>query len=116
MKLRNKKTGKIINAGDKFELASYAENGMSIQERHEYNSLSELCEEWEDYKPSEPLIKDEKIRKAVRFKAEALADAIKQSVKEFIDDIAELCGEEEERRLTWETTRTSYCDKGLKEE
>jgi len=66
MKLRNKKTGEIINAGDKFELASYAENGMSIQERHEYKSLSELCEDWEDYKPSEPLIKDEKIRNLVR--------------------------------------------------
>lgn len=65
MKLRNKKTGEIINAGDIFELASYAENGMSLRERHEYKSLSELCDEWEDYNPAEPLIKDEKIRKAV---------------------------------------------------
>ena len=48
------------------------------------------------HKPTEPLIKDEKVRKAVRFKSEALAGAIEQSVKEFIDDIAELCGEEEE--------------------
>ena len=35
------------------------------------NSLAELNEEWEDYKPAEPLIKDEKIRKAVRAWAEA---------------------------------------------
>ena len=96
MKLHNKKTGEIINAGDTFELASYAENGMSLRETYEYRTLSELCEDWEDYTPVEPLIKGEKIRKAVIFKAEALAGAIEQSVKEFIDDIAELCGEEEE--------------------
>ena len=47
-----------------------------------------------DSKPAEPLIKDEKARKAVRLKAEALAGAIEQSVKEFIDDITELCGED----------------------
>ena len=35
------------------------------------NSLAELNEEWEDYKPKEPLIKDEKVRKAVRAWAEA---------------------------------------------
>jgi hypothetical protein len=33
--------------------------------------ITELCGEEEDYKPSEPLIKDEKIRKAVRAWAEA---------------------------------------------
>lgn len=37
----------------------------------DYNSLAELNEEWEDYTPKEPLIKDEKIRKAVRAWAEA---------------------------------------------
>lgn len=36
----------------------------------DYNSLAELNEEWEDYEPKEPLIKDEKIRKAVRAWAE----------------------------------------------
>ena len=35
-----------------------------------YN-LAELNDKWEDYKPVEPLIKDEKIRKAVRTWAEA---------------------------------------------
>lgn len=30
------------------------------------HSLAELNEEWEDYKPTEPLIKDEKIRNLVR--------------------------------------------------
>jgi hypothetical protein len=52
MKLRNKKTGEIVD-GWAFVPAKY-------------NSLAELNEEWEDYKPAEPLIKDEKIRKAVR--------------------------------------------------
>lgn len=36
-----------------------------------YDSLDGVVEEWEDYKPAEPLIKDEKIRKAVRAWAEA---------------------------------------------
>ena len=68
-------------------------NGKRVAE---YDSLDGVVEDWEDYTPAEPLIKDKKIRKAVRFKSEALAGAIEQSVKEFIDDIAELCGEEAE--------------------
>jgi len=52
MKLRNKKTGEVkelyigklnLNFGDCNRV---------------YNSLSELNEEWEDYTPDEPLIKD----------------------------------------------------------
>lgn len=35
-----------------------------------YNSLAELNEEWEDYKSTEPRIKDEKVRKFVREWAE----------------------------------------------
>ena len=95
MKLRNKKTGEIgkLDAYDENkEMFAIKSNGKTIY----YFSLADLCDDWEDYKPAESLIKDEKIRKAVRFKAEALAGAIEQSVKEFIDDITELCGEEEE--------------------
>ena len=66
MKLRNKKTGEIIYAGDELNLRNFAENHMSVVEEYKYNSLSELCNDWEDYEPKEPLIKDEKIRKAVR--------------------------------------------------
>lgn len=66
MKLRNKKTG---------EVADLSIFGIELNIRKEnqpiYNSLAELNEEWEDYKPAEPLIKDEKIRKAVRTWAEA---------------------------------------------
>ena len=59
MKLRNKKTGEIIRFYDGITL-----NG------EDYDSLAELNEEWEDYMPKAPLIKDEKIRKAVRAWAE----------------------------------------------
>ena len=79
MKLRNKKTGETFYG----ILGSYpvsgdvtieymdenAESGYSVYAR--YRTLAELNEEWEDYKPAEPLIKDEKIRKAVRAWAEA---------------------------------------------
>ena len=67
MKLRNKKTGQegnfIINK-DHFEC-------VDLDYAPQYFSLSELLDEWEDYKPKEPLIKDEKIRKAIRAWAEA---------------------------------------------
>lgn len=67
MKLKNKKTGQegnfIINK-DHFEC-------VDLDCVPLYFSLSELLDEWEDYKPKEPLIKDEKIRKAVRAWAEA---------------------------------------------
>ena len=57
MKLRNKITGAIHDI-DELPLGLY-------------NSLAEIMGEWEDYKPVEPLIKDERIRKAVRAWAEA---------------------------------------------
>ena len=67
MRLRNKKTGQegnfIINK-DHFEC-------VDLDCVPLYFSLSELLEEWEDYTPKEPLIKDDKIRKAVRAWAEA---------------------------------------------
>lgn len=64
MKLRNKKTGEVFG-GYSVSVNWFGNND------HEYHSLAELNEEWEDYKPAEPLIKDEKIRKAVRAWAEA---------------------------------------------
>lgn len=59
MKLRNKKTGEIK------EFALF--DGKELQGG---TTLDSLVEEWEDYKPTEPLIKDEKIRKVVRAWAE----------------------------------------------
>ena len=74
MKLRNKKTGEIVEPLSSgpidlyFYLNKYEENEV---DRKTYQSLSDLNDEWEDYTPKEPLIKDEKIRKAVRAWAEA---------------------------------------------
>ena len=48
-------------------------------DRKTYQSLAELNEEWEDYVPAEPLIKDDKIRKAIMSWYEALP----------LDDLAE---------------------------
>lgn len=65
MKLRNKKTGEIVS------LSLY---GISLNirssEQPTYHSIEQLCKDWEDVK--EPLIKDEKVRKAVRAWAEAI--------------------------------------------
>ena len=67
MIFRNKKTGQegnFIIDKDHFEC-------IDLDCVPPYFSLSELLDEWEDYAPTEPLIKDEKIRKAVRAWAEA---------------------------------------------
>lgn len=76
MKLRNRKTGEII---DLDEWTIYTDtDAFSVEndcdetaKRYRYRTLDALNEEWEDYKPKEPLIKDEKIRKAVRAWAKA---------------------------------------------
>lgn len=75
MKLRNKKTGEVVEAYKKGPIDLYLYlneyKGVCGMSRNTYQSLAELNAEWEDYKPSDPLIKDEKIRKAVRAWAEA---------------------------------------------
>lgn len=76
MKLRNKITKEIWNipewrtpAVQEGDISFFAElNGEG--KLFSYKSLDDLDKEWEDYKPAEPLIKDEKIRKAVRLWAE----------------------------------------------
>ena len=116
MKLRNKKTGRIANFRRLF-----FDEPEDDRENYHYSSLAEFNAEWEDYTPQEPLIKDEKICKAVRAWAEA--NAVQKADFEYIkgdgsilsdfcgtritfyDDlgltsretytIAELCGEEE---------------------
>lgn len=112
MKLRNKKTGEVT---DNIWFSQIAD-GIVIN-GNSYKNLDEINKEWEDYKPAEPLIKDEEVRNAVRAWAEATGttsvsywgeleseqndskiefDGI--AVAEFGDNytIAELCGEEEE--------------------
>ena len=69
MKLRNKKTREIAT---KIDVGQDNESFWVLGNKPRmYSSLAELNEEWEDYTPAEPLIKDEKIRKAVRAWADA---------------------------------------------
>lgn len=78
MKLRKKKTGAIVEC----EGIVFTHCNAFALDWEQYspnvNSLAELNEEWEDYKPAEPLIKDEKIRKAVRAWAEV--NSIKEAL------------------------------------
>lgn len=77
MRLRNKKTGEVIDLDIANIKAQFG--GISIipepvrlgGDEYVYHSLTELNDDWEDYTPKEPLIKDKKIRKAVRAWAEA---------------------------------------------
>jgi len=123
MKLRNKKTGEIVDLIGTERSCPYITIGIDFHDGNprafDYTSLTELNEEWEDYKPAEPIIKDEKIRKAVRAWAEANnvtkvwhegssvgfcdgAVSIKfhelcwEEIPKGEYTIAELCGEEEE--------------------
>lgn len=70
MKLCNKKTGEICDFLGTYSATPYF--GISVDYHngepkcYEYGSLAEFNAEWEDYKLQEPLIKDEKIRKAIK--------------------------------------------------
>ena len=76
MRLRNKKTGEI-KEWQKVGAIDYGELN-EVYDSAEYNSLAELNDEWEDYDPVEPLIKDknhperaEKARKTLKMWADA---------------------------------------------
>ena len=80
MKLRNKNTGDTVKFvsieplyKDKLKLTYLLSSGL-INERY-YTSIEKFNDDWEDYKPKEPLIKDKKIRKAVRAWAELIPSA-----------------------------------------
>lgn len=126
MKLRNKATQEVWNipewrtpAVQEGDICFFAElNGEG--KLFSYKSLDELNKEWEDYTPAEPLIKDEKVRNAVRVWADVVgtnkctydrfwetfssmdtAISFGGVYKFELEDeknytIAELCGEEEE--------------------
>ena len=122
MKLRNKKTGEIVT----FVILEEIYDGLDFtyikksgdENELSYSSLKKFNKEWEDYKPAEPLIKDEKVRKAVQAWADAngiervwheysscwlRGNGLKIELENEVVDleqrnytIAELCGEEEE--------------------
>ena len=129
MRLRNKKTSEVIDLDIANIKAQFG--GISVipepvklgGDEYVYYSLAELNDDWEDYEPKEPLIKDEKVRKAVRAWAELAPSAqvrydhsegrfythsdyivpysislpVILGLDEMTDyTIAELCGEEEE--------------------
>lgn len=117
MKLRNKKTGEIVETH-----LLVVQSVEDPTKRYYTSSIKDLCDNYEDYKPAEQLIKDESIRKALRTWAEAnditqlsydahwnafrCADFViafnydfdrHDGLKDGISySIAELCGEEEE--------------------
>ena len=58
MKLRNKKTGEIADLAERGLLKSDNDNHIIVYpdgtlKHYAYNSLAELNEEWEDYKPAD---------------------------------------------------------------
>ena len=60
MKLRNKKTGEVKKMWKDNICLSFSDCNKV------YYSLAELNQEWEDYKPAEPLIKDAGARDVMR--------------------------------------------------
>ena len=79
MKLRNKKTGETgyylhthrdHNTGTL--KVAVLKDGVPFSEFkphepiYDYDSLAELNEDWEDYTPAEPIIKDDKIRQIIK--------------------------------------------------
>ena len=77
MKLRNKNTGEIVEfitidlVDDneiEFTYVQYDGDEKSLA----YRTLKNFNNEWEDYVPRKPLIKDEKVRKAIMAWYEAL--------------------------------------------
>lgn len=92
MILQNKQTGVLgvleattYHGGRPDNIVEVYEMGMgAVRVLAQYNTLEELLKEWEDYKPAEPLIKDAKIRKAVRAWAEALY--LKGAIFDFNDE------------------------------
>ena len=67
--IRNKKTGEIKEA---VEISVW----LNCEGTLKFTSLTDLNEQWEDYEPTKPLIKDEKIRKAVRAWWETVPDVL----------------------------------------
>ena len=73
MKLRNKKTGKVQTCDMVVITDEKIDGEIARLNKHTFifRSIEQFNDEYEAYTPAEPLIKDEKIRKAVRAWAEA---------------------------------------------
>lgn len=92
MKLRNKKTGEIVDLSEGYIRDTH--NGEFIQIKpvacledkgnYLYDTFAKFSEDWEDYKPTEPLIKDEEIISFISL------------LERFVRKLSKLCVEEEE--------------------
>lgn len=67
MKLRNKKTGEKYEAisHEPIDIYFYSPAGGDGLTKRSYDSIADLNEEWEDYKPAEPLIKDASMQQEI---------------------------------------------------
>ena len=90
MKLRNKKTGEIVEDTDILAILACARNAMPI-----YRSLAELNEDWEDYEENRVQIKIEKrpLEERLLNLEIKMADA-EDDIAMLIEKIAELCKDE----------------------
>ena len=83
MKFRDKETGKIQTCDMVVITDEPIDGKIASLNKHAFifRSIEQFNDNCEDYKPAEPLIKDEKVRKAVRAWAEAneLEDFIVQN-------------------------------------
>lgn len=64
MKLRNKETGEITEAT--ITVCKWTNDYEDMLTEAEYENISDVMRDWEDYTPKEPIIKDEKFRQVVR--------------------------------------------------
>lgn len=73
MKMRNKETGKVQTCDMVVITDEKIDGEIASLNKHTFifRSIEQFNDEYEAYEPAEPLIKDEKIRKAVRAWAEA---------------------------------------------
>lgn len=73
MKLRNKETGKVQTCDMVVITDEKIDGEIASLNKHTFmfRSIEQFNDEYEAYEPREPLIKDEKVRKAVRAWAEA---------------------------------------------
>lgn len=95
MRMRNKKTGKVQTCDMVVITDEKIDGEIASLNRHVFifRSIEQFNDQYEDYKPTEPLIKDENVRKAVRAWAEAngIDETHYRSVK----------FDHSEHRLTW---------------
>lgn len=97
MKLRNKKTGEIIELDyitvNEYIITLHTNNPKT--EEYCYSKLLSIYEDWEDYTPVEPLIKDEKVKKLLGevVELELTVNELNKRFVEFNKHYTELCGE-----------------------